>query len=130
MTSTALHRMSTNEFATKVVRDLVGDQSIEPEITSVSTWTVNNMYATHMQSGRVHHGRRSAPASALERAWLQHLDPGWLQPCLETGRGDQGPGRPRLLDSYSQERAPVAKQIVTRANQSIGEFGPIFEALG
>jgi 2,4-dichlorophenol 6-monooxygenase len=40
-------------FATKVVRDLVGDQSIEPEITSVSTWTVNNMYATHMQSGRV-----------------------------------------------------------------------------
>jgi 2,4-dichlorophenol 6-monooxygenase len=24
----------------------------------------------------------------------------------------------------------VAKQIVTRANQSIGEFGPIFEALG
>jgi 2,4-dichlorophenol 6-monooxygenase len=28
------------------------------------------------------------------------------------------------------ERAPVAKQIVTRANQSIGEFGPIFEALG
>jgi 2,4-dichlorophenol 6-monooxygenase len=35
-----------------------------------------------------------------------------------------------LLDSYSEERAPVAKQIVTRANQSIGEFGPIFEALG
>jgi 2,4-dichlorophenol 6-monooxygenase len=42
-----------NAFATKVVRDLVGDQSLEPEITSVSTWTVNNMYATHMQSGRV-----------------------------------------------------------------------------
>ena len=28
------------------------------------------------------------------------------------------------------ERAPIAKQIVSRANQSIGEFGPIFEALG
>jgi 2,4-dichlorophenol 6-monooxygenase len=36
----------------------------------------------------------------------------------------------KLLDSYSAERAPIAKQIVTRANQSIGEFGPIFEALG
>jgi 2,4-dichlorophenol 6-monooxygenase len=35
-----------------------------------------------------------------------------------------------LLDSYNDERAPVGKQIVTRANQSIGEFGPIFEALG
>ena len=38
--------------------------------------------------------------------------------------------RPKLLDSYTEERAPVAKQIVTRANKSIGEFGPIFEALG
>jgi len=35
-----------------------------------------------------------------------------------------------LLDSHDGERAPIAKQIVTRANQSIGEFGPIFEALG
>ncbi len=35
-----------------------------------------------------------------------------------------------LLDSYDAERAPVAKQIVTRANQSIAEFGPIFAALG
>ena len=35
-----------------------------------------------------------------------------------------------LLESYSAERAPVAKQIVTRANQSIAEFGPIFESLG
>ena len=42
-------------------------------------------------------------------------------------KGEAGPG---LLDSYNDERAPVAKQIVTRANQSIAEFGPIFEALG
>ena len=41
-----------------------------------------------------------------------------------------GKAAPSLLDSYSAERAPIAKQIVTRANQSIGEFGPIFEALG
>jgi 2,4-dichlorophenol 6-monooxygenase len=42
-------------------------------------------------------------------------------------KGKAGPG---LLDSFSQERAPVARQIVTRANKSIPEFGPIFEALG
>src|SRR3954465_1628912 len=42
----------------------------------------------------------------------------------------KGKASPKLLDSYSQERAPIAKQIVTRANQSIAEFGPIFEALG
>ena len=42
----------------------------------------------------------------------------------------KGEAAETLLDTYSVERAPVAKQIVTRANQSIGEFGPIFEALG
>jgi 2,4-dichlorophenol 6-monooxygenase len=42
----------------------------------------------------------------------------------------KGQATPKLLDSYSVERAPIARQIVTRANQSITEFGPIFEALG
>jgi 2,4-dichlorophenol 6-monooxygenase len=42
----------------------------------------------------------------------------------------RGKADPALLDSYDAERAPVAKQIVTRANKSIEEFGPIFEALG
>ena len=42
----------------------------------------------------------------------------------------KGQAGPKLLDSYSAERAPIAKQIVTRANQSIEEFGPIFKALG
>jgi 2,4-dichlorophenol 6-monooxygenase len=41
-----------------------------------------------------------------------------------------GKATPKLLESFSQERAPIAKQIVTRANQSISEFGPIFQALG
>jgi 2,4-dichlorophenol 6-monooxygenase len=42
-------------------------------------------------------------------------------------KGQAGMG---LLDSYQAERAPVARQIVTRANKSIEEFGPIFKALG
>ena len=39
------------------------------------------------------------------------------------------PPAPKLLDTYTAERAPVGKQIVTRANKSIGETAPIFEAL-
>jgi 2,4-dichlorophenol 6-monooxygenase len=35
-----------------------------------------------------------------------------------------------LLDTFDAERAPVGRQIVLRANKSIEEFGPIFEALG
>jgi len=35
-----------------------------------------------------------------------------------------------LLETYSAERAPVAKQIVLRANQSSREFVQLFEAMG
>jgi len=35
-----------------------------------------------------------------------------------------------LLETYSVERAPIAKQIVTRANNSSREYQPIFDALG
>ncbi len=43
-------------------------------------------------------------------------------------KGQAGAEAARQL--FAAERAPIAKQIVTRANQSIDEFGPIFEALG
>ncbi|MFN3224842.1 MAG: FAD-dependent monooxygenase [Hyphomicrobiales bacterium] len=121
----------TNEFATKVVRDLVGDQSIEPEITSVSTWTVNNMFATHMQSGRVFimgdAAHRHPPSNGLgsNTSIQDSFNLAWKLAAVIKGQAGES-----LLNSYSEERAPVAKQIVTRANQSIGEFGPIFEALG
>lgn len=42
-------------------------------------------------------------------------------------RGQAGPA---LLDTYSQERAPIGKQVVDRANLSRDQFGPIFAALG
>ncbi|MBO6673767.1 MAG: FAD-dependent monooxygenase [Rhizobiales bacterium] len=121
----------TDEFATKVVRDLVGDQSVEPEITSVSTWTVNNKYATSMQAGRVFimgdAAHRHPPSNGLgsNTSIQDSFNLAWKLAAVLKGQAGES-----LLDSYSEERAPVAKQIVTRANQSIGEFGPIFEALG
>jgi 2,4-dichlorophenol 6-monooxygenase len=42
----------------------------------------------------------------------------------------RGTAGQELLDSYDAERAPVGRQVVLRANQSIEEFGPIFDALG
>ena len=42
----------------------------------------------------------------------------------------QGKAAPSLLDTYQDERAPIGRQIVLRANKSIEEFGPIFDALG
>jgi 2,4-dichlorophenol 6-monooxygenase len=37
----------------QVARQLVGDPELEIELLSANTWTVNNMYATHMQTDRV-----------------------------------------------------------------------------
>ena len=42
-------------------------------------------------------------------------------------RGEAGPA---LLDTYTAERAPIGRQVVDRANRSIGETGRIFDALG
>jgi len=118
-------------FATQVARSLVGDPELEIELVDASTWTVNNMYATEMSKGRVFcmgdATHRHPPSNGLgsntsiqdgfNLAWkLAFVLKGWA-----------GPG---LLESYDAERAPIAKQIVTRANKSIDEFGPIFQSLG
>lgn len=121
----------TDEFAVKVVRDLVGDQDLQPKIKSVSTWTVNNMYATRMSNGRVFcmgdATHRHPPSNGLgsNTSIQDAFNLAWKLAAVIKGQAGAG-----LLDSYNTERAPIAKQIVTRANKSIEEFGPIFKALG
>lgn len=118
-------------FATGVARQLVGDPELEIELLSANTWTVNDAYATKMQKDRVFimgdAAHRHPPSNGLgsNTSIQDGFNLAWKLAAVL--RGQAGPG---LLDSYSEERAPVAKQIVTRANQSIGEFGPIFAALG
>jgi 2,4-dichlorophenol 6-monooxygenase len=118
-------------FATKVARDLVGDPDLEIDIMSVSTWTVNNMYATTMQAGRVFcmgdAVHRHPPSNGLgsNTSIQDAFNLAWKLAYVLKGQAG-----PKLLDSFERERAPIAKQIVTRANKSIEEFGPIFKALG
>jgi 2,4-dichlorophenol 6-monooxygenase len=61
--------------------------------------------------------------------WGRHFDQDAYNPPGNSP-GRQGTRQCDLLDSYSVERAPIGRQIVDRANKSIAEFGPIFEALG
>ncbi|MEO8242656.1 MAG: FAD-dependent monooxygenase [bacterium] len=118
-------------LATQVARQLVGDPGLEIELISASTWTVNNMYATHMQKDRVFimgdAAHRHPPSNGLgsNTSIQDAFNLAWKLAAVVKGQAGV-----ELLDSYSKERAPIAKQIVTRANQSIGEFGPIFQALG
>ena len=119
------------KFATKVARDLVGDPKLNIELLSVSTWTVNNMYAKKMSKGKVFCAgdatHRHPPSNGLgsNTSIQDGFNLAWKLAYVLKGKAGED-----LLQTYSDERAPIAKQIVTRANQSIGEFGPIFESLG
>jgi 2,4-dichlorophenol 6-monooxygenase len=121
----------TDELATEIAHKLIGDASIPIKIKSYSIWTVNNMYATRLSSGRVFcmgdAVHRHPPSNGLgsNTSVQDAYNLAWKLAAVLRGHAT-----PALLESYDEERAPVAKQIVTRANQSIAEFGPIFEALG
>jgi 2,4-dichlorophenol 6-monooxygenase len=118
-------------FATGVARQLVGDPDLEIELLGASVWTVNDAYATHMQKDRVFimgdAAHRHPPSNGLgsNTSIQDAFNLAWKLAAVLKGQAGEA-----LLETYSTERAPIAKQIVTRANQSIGEFGPIFEALG
>jgi 2,4-dichlorophenol 6-monooxygenase len=117
--------------ATEIVRNLLGLPDLEVEITGTSLWGNNEMYATHLQRRRVFAAgdavHRHPPSNGLgsNTSVQDSYNLAWKLAAVL--RGEAGPG---LLETYSQERAPVAKQIVTRANQSSREFGQFFEVLG
>ncbi|SEW40989.1 2,4-dichlorophenol 6-monooxygenase [Cognatiyoonia koreensis] len=119
------------KMATEVARQLVGDPELEIDLISANTWTVNDAYATQLSKGRVFimgdAAHRHPPSNGLgsNTSIQDAFNLAWKIAAVVKGEAGDS-----LLDSYSEERAPIAKQIVTRANQSIGEFGPIFEALG
>jgi len=121
----------TKAEAEVALRKMIGDQEIPLRVKTTSVWTVNNMYASKYSAGRVFcvgdavhkHpplnglGSNTSIQDAFNLAWK-------LAAVL---KGQAGPA---LLDTYSDERQPVGKQVVTRANASIADYPPIFEALG
>ena len=121
----------TDEMATEIAHNLIGDHSIPIKIKATSVWTVNNMYARENTRGRVFcvgdAVHRHPPSNGLGSN--TSIQDSWNL-AWKIAYVLKGQAAPSLLSSYDAERSPVAKQIVTRANQSIGEFGPIFEALG
>ena len=108
------------------IREMIGDPDVKVEIENVTTWQINQAWATRYSKGRVFCGgdavHRHPPSSGLgsntsiqdafNLAWkLAYVVKGWAGPPL--------------LESYSAERAPVGAQVVARANQSRVDYGPI-----
>ena len=118
-------------MATRIVHNLVGDDTIPVTIRSTSLWGNNKMYATRYRAGRVFclgdAVHRHPPSNGLgsNTSVQDAYNLAWKLAYVLRGRAGKG-----LLDSYDAERAPVGRQIVLRANKSIEEFGPIFAALG
>ncbi|MEU1415850.1 FAD-dependent monooxygenase [Streptomyces sp. NPDC005731] len=120
----------TAEYAESIVRKLIGDEEIPVTVRSSSAWTVNEMYAETYSTGRVFCAgdavHRHPPSNGLgsNTSIQDSYNLAWKLKLVLDGVAD-----PKLLETYSAERAPVGRQIVTRANRSIRETAPIFEAL-
>ena len=110
----------------KKVRALVGDPDLEFEVESTSVWHVNQAHAPIYSKGRVFCGgdavHRHPPSNGLgsNTSVQDAYNLAWkLAFVLKGYAGD------RLLDSYTEEREPVGRQIVARANQSRLEYAPL-----
>lgn len=121
----------TDETAVQIVRNLIGVPDLDVEITGTSLWGNNEQYATRLQSGRVFCAgdavHKHPPSNGLgsNTSIQDSYNLAWKLAAVLNGQAGEA-----LLETYTAERAPVAKQIVTRANQSGREFGQLFEALG
>lgn len=120
-----------DDLAKEIAIKLVGDNSIPIEILQTSTWTVNHCYATKISDRRVFCMgdaiHRHPPSNGLgsNTSIQDAFNLAWKLAMVVKGEAKE-----TLLESYEAERAPIAKQIVDRANKSIEEFGPIFQSLG
>jgi 2,4-dichlorophenol 6-monooxygenase len=114
-----------------IVRSLLGMPGLDVEITGTSLWSNNELYATHLQKGRVFCAgdaiHRHPPSNGLgsNTSVQDSYNLAWKLAAVLRGQA-----APSLLDTYTAERAPVAKQIVLRANKSSREFVQFFEVFG
>lgn len=105
---------------------LIGDPSVRVEIVRSAVWYVNQAYATRYSSGRVLCGgdavHRHPPSSGLgmNTCVQDAFNLAWKLAYVIKGYAG-----PALLETYSDERVPVGRQIVRRANQSRLDYAPL-----
>lgn len=110
------------------IRTLVGDPELEVELLTKSIWYVNQQYATRYSRGRVLCGgdavHRHPPSSGLgSNTCIQDaFNLAWKLAFVVQGNAGQS-----LLESYSDERVPIGRQVVERANLSRKEYAGLRE---
>ena len=120
----------TDDFIRELAVKLVGTDNFEMTVKSASPWTVNHQFATTIARGRVFCAgdavHRHPPTNGLgsNTSIQDSYNLAWKLAHVVAGTA-----APSLLASYDAERAPIARQIVERANQSIVDTGKILTAL-
>jgi 2,4-dichlorophenol 6-monooxygenase len=115
-----------DERVTRQIRDLVGDPDLKVNLIRKSTWYVNQQFATRYHSGRVLCGgdavHRHPPSNGLgaNTSLQDAFNLAWKVAYVVKGYAGA-----KLLESYSEERVPVGRQIVERANQSRADFAKV-----
>lgn len=112
-------------------RTLIGDPHAEIKVKAVSKWTINHVAAKQMRKDRVliagNAAHRHPPANGLgtNTCVQDSFNLCWKLAMVLKGQAD-----PSILDSYNDERQPVARQVVDRAMKSVRDMLPISKALG
>lgn len=120
----------SEESVMRRVRDAIGNDDIPVTIKNISEWQFNHVVAGQYRRGRLFiagdAAHRHPPANGLgsNTSIQDAYNIAWKLALVLQGRAGES-----LLDTYDAERQPVGRQVVDRANQSLGEmlawFGPL-----
>jgi 2,4-dichlorophenol 6-monooxygenase len=128
------HGMAAQDLSEEAVlprvRAAIGNDSVEVRIKHISPWEFNHVVASGYRSGRLFiagdAAHRHPPANGLgsNTSVQDAYNLAWKLALVVQGRAGES-----LLDTYDAERQPVGRQVVDRANKSVGEMaawlGPI-----
>jgi 2,4-dichlorophenol 6-monooxygenase len=118
------------DAALRRVRQMIGDDSIDVEVTDITAWKINQAWATHYSKGRVFCAgdavHRHPPSSGLgsNTSMQDSFNLAWKLAYVVKGWAAQ-----EVLETYSDERAPIGRSIVARANQSRADYEPLNDVL-
>ena len=121
----------TEESVMERIRMAIGDPSIEVKIKKISDWSINHVWANQYRNGRAFiagdAAHRHPPAGGLgsNTSIQDAYNLVWKLALVLKGQADES-----LLNSYNDERQPVGRAMVDRANRNIVEVFPFLGALG
>ncbi len=129
------HGMESNDLAHDSVmprvRAAIGDDDVEVHIKHISQWEFNHVVAAQYKRGRLFlagdAAHRHPPANGLgsNTSMQDAYNLAWKLHLVLTGTAGEG-----LLDTYDAERRPVGRQVIDRANQSVGEMAAWLAPIG